>query len=100
MGQVLREGGNVKDAIKIHKMLLYRKKIENYEKIELYKNLALDYYDSKDYDLALNELESILKIEKNNEWALSTLVKVYREQKNWNRAGHFLEKYQKLTKKK
>ena len=45
LGQVLREGGKVAKAIKMHKNLLIRKNITNYELIELHKNLALDYYN-------------------------------------------------------
>ena len=52
LGQVLREGGNSKQALKIHKGLIHRKKLNNYDKIELHKNLALDYYQSEKYDLA------------------------------------------------
>ena len=42
LGQVLREGGNELQSIKIHKSLLIRKKMTSYELIELYKNLSLD----------------------------------------------------------
>ena len=37
LGQVVREGGNPKKALEIHKNLLLRNKLSNYDKIELYK---------------------------------------------------------------
>ena len=44
LGQVLREGGNSSQAIKIHRGLSHRRNLSHYEKVEMYKNLALDYY--------------------------------------------------------
>ena len=47
LGQVLREGGNPPQALKIHRGLLYRRDLTHYEQIELHKNLALDFFCSK-----------------------------------------------------
>jgi len=41
----------------------------------------------------------LLKIEKNNEWAISQLITFYREQQDWEKAGEYFAKYQKLTNK-
>ena len=46
LGQVLREGGNPVQALKIHRGLMHRRNLTHYEQIELHKNLALDYYSS------------------------------------------------------
>ena len=97
LGQVLREGGNPLQALKIHKGLLYRKKKHNYEKSELHKHLALDYYHSDNNIFAINELKAILKLDKSNEWALGYLVKIYREMQDWSQAGAYLAKYQNLN---
>ena len=97
LGQVLREGGNPVQALKIHKGLLYRKKLNPYDKLELHKNLALDYYHSQNLISSINELEEILKLNKNNEWAVGYLVKIYREKQDWLKAGDYLGKYQELT---
>ena len=40
LGQVVREGGNPKKALEIHKNLLHRKSLNNYDKIQLYKNIS------------------------------------------------------------
>ena len=99
LGQVLREGGNPVQALKIHRGLMYRRNLTHYEQIELHKNLALDYYSSGNLDAAIQELLSLLKIEKNNEWAVTQLTAFYREKQDWAKAGEYFEKYQKLTNK-
>ena len=96
LGQVLREGGNSLQALKIHRGLLYRKKMNHYDQLELHKNLALDYY-AIDSLSSINELEAILKLDKSNEWAIGHLVKIYRDIQDWPKAGEYLEQYQQLT---
>ena len=99
LGQVLREGGNPVQAIKIHRGLLHRRNLTHYEQIELHKNLALDSYSAGNVDTAIQELLSLLKIEKTNEWAMTQLTAFYREKQDWAKAGEYFEKYQKLTNK-
>ena len=99
LGQVLREGGNPVQALKIHRGLLHRRNLTHYEQIELHKNLALDSYSAGNVDTAIQELLSLLKIEKTNEWAMTQLTAFYREKQDWAKAGEYFEKYQKLTNK-
>ena len=99
LGQVLREGGNPVQALKIHRGLLHRRNLTHYEQIELHKNLALDSYSAGNVDTAIQELLSLLKIEKTNEWAVTQLTAFYREKQDWAKAGEYFEKYQKLTNK-
>ena len=99
LGQVLREGGNPVQALKIHRGLLHRRNLTHYEQIELHKNLALDSYSADNVNAAIQELLSLLKIEKTNEWAVTQLTAFYREKQDWAKAGKYFEKYQKLTKK-
>ncbi len=97
LGQVLREGGNPANALKIHKGLLHRRSLTHYEKVELHKNLAMDYYQAGKLKSAETELESLLKLEKNNEWAMSQLTTIYRKEQDWKKAGETFEKYGKMT---
>ena len=99
LGQVLRESGNPVQALKIHKGLLHRRNLTFYEKVELHKNLAMDFYKCGNVDAAIKELHELLKLEKNNEWAVSQLSTFYREKHEWDKAGEYLEKYQKQTNK-
>ncbi|MDP6570664.1 MAG: tetratricopeptide repeat protein [Candidatus Marinimicrobia bacterium] len=97
LGQVLREGGNHSNALKIHKGLLHRRKLTHYEQVELHKNLAMDYQQAGKIKLAVTELEALLKLEKNNEWAMSQLTSIYRKEQDWKKAGETFEKFVKMT---
>jgi len=97
LGQVLREGGNSKQALKVHKSLLHRKKLNQFDRLELYKNIVLDYYQLDNLTASIKELNTILKLDKSNEWAIGYLIKIYRKMQDWSNAFEYLEKYQKLT---
>ena len=99
LGQVLRESENPSRALKVHKTLYHRRNLTSYEKIDIHKNLALDYFQLGHVDIAISELHDLLKIEKNNEWALSQLSVFYRHKQDWENAGNYLEKFQKITNK-
>ena len=43
MGQIIRESKNPRQALKIHHGVSLRKDLSTYEKIELHKNISLDY---------------------------------------------------------
>ena len=93
LGQILREGGNVIKALKIHKSLMLRKKITTYEKIELHKNMALNYYELDNFDKSIFEAEKILNIEKDNEWAIYHLINLYKKNNDWMKATEYLKSY-------
>ena len=96
LGQVVREGNNPQQALKIHKSLTLRKKLSLYEKLELHKNLSLDYYALNDFDKSINESKSILNIDKQNEWALEHLIKIFRKSNDWSKATDYLIKLHKV----
>ena len=93
LGQILREGGNAIKALKIHKSLMLRKKITTYEKIELHKNMALNYYELDNFDKSIIEAEKILNIEKDNEWAIYHLINLYKKNNDWMKATEYLKSY-------
>ena len=99
LGQVVREGGNPDQALKIHRGLNLRKGFTHYEQVELYKNLSLDYYKRGNLGNAVEQSRNILKIEKSSEWALTYLVKYFREMNNWSEAGKYLKALQNVTQK-
>ena len=61
LGQVIRDGGQPEKALKIHKSLLVRKGLSKYLTIEIYKNLALDYYKCGELYKSIEELKKVLK---------------------------------------
>ena len=97
LGQVLRESNNPKQALKIHQRLLHRKKLNFHDKIDLHKNMVLDYFFDDNYLKAVKELEIIIKMDKLNEWAIGYLVKVHCKIQDWYNASHYLQKHQKIT---
>ena len=99
LGQVVREGGNPEQALKIHRGLNLRKGLTHYEQVELYKNLSLDHYKRSNLENAVEQSRNILKIDKSSEWALTHLVKYFREMNDWSQAGNYLEMLQKVTQK-
>jgi len=99
LGQVLREGGNVTRALKIHKNLLFRKDLSQYEKIELYKNLVFNFEKIKNNNESIKFCNKILEIDDKNEWALNYLIKLYRNQDDWKEAIDCLKLLFDLKKK-
>ena len=91
LGQVVRDGGNPENALKIHMSLNFRKNLTYYERIELYKNLALDYHKLNKLNHAIEQCERILKINKKNDWALSKLILFYQLNKDWLNSKKYLE---------
>ena len=98
LGQVIREGGNPTQALKIHKNLTIRTKITTFEKIELHKNLSLDYLALNNLDDAIAEAENILKLNRTSEWALSHLIDYFKKKEDWEKASEYLHQYQEVTK--
>ena len=97
LGQVLREIGKSDRALKVHKSLLIRKDLTNYERIELLKNISLDYKNLNKIDEAIQQSLDVLKLDKHNEWALSELVELYKLVDDWNSSKKYLQTYQKIT---
>jgi len=97
LGQVLREIGKPDRALKVHKSLLIRKDLTSYERIELLKNISLDYKNLNRVDDAIQQSLDVLKLDKHNEWALSELVDLYKLIDDWNSSKKYLQTYQKIT---
>ena len=96
MGQIVRESKNPKQALKIHTSVSLRQDLSKYERVELHKNISLDYYDLKDIVHAIDECLYILKIDKKNEWSILQLIKYFIESENWEDASKYLNKYNKI----
>ena len=91
LGQVIREGGNPENALKIHIQLNYRKNLSFYEKKELYKNIALDYFSLNKIDESIIYCKKILEIDIKNNWSLSKLIQLYQMKKDWFNSKKYLE---------
>lgn len=100
LGQVIREGGNAQNALKIHTQLIFRKNLSYYEKKELYKNLTLDYLTLNEIDQSILNCKKILAFDKKNSWALTKLIEMYQMKKDWSNSKKYLELKLKFSGKK
>ncbi len=96
LGQVMREGGAADRALQLHESLLPRTNLSTYEKVELYKNLAIDSFNLGRLDDAIRWSLGLLKIDKRNTWAHRHLVRFYRDSGEWDAVGKYLVQWQKL----
>ena len=93
LGQILREGADYKGALKVHKNLLLRDNIKNYDLILIYKNLSLDYYSLKHLEESISFCDKILEINKSSEWAVIQIIKLYKELDDWPNAIKYLKMF-------
>ncbi len=98
LGQVVREGGNPQKALEIHKNLMHRKGLNNYDKIELYKNISQDYFELKNIDKAIDNSKNILQIDNLNEWSISNIIELLKIKGDWEGAIDYLKNYFKVKK--
>tara|TARA_B100002051_G_scaffold84607_1_gene80807 strand:- start:106 stop:1311 length:1206 start_codon:yes stop_codon:yes gene_type:complete len=98
LGQVLRESGNATNALKIHKGLTIRQNLLFYDKLELYKNISLDYFDLGEMDKAIEQASKILKLDTKNSWAISQQIIYHIKLNNWEKATEYLETFQRVNK--
>lgn len=99
LGRVLRKGKSPERALQLHTSLLARPSLSTYERIELHKELALDYTDLKRYEETIEQAMAILKLDKRSSWALRQLVFAYRQLGDWEAVGKHLALWQKAVKK-
>tara|TARA_A100001011_G_scaffold400836_1_gene519608 strand:- start:8431 stop:9636 length:1206 start_codon:yes stop_codon:yes gene_type:complete len=98
LGQVLRESGNSTNALKIHKGLTIRQNLSSYDKLELYKNISLDYFDLGNTQKAIEQASKILKLDSKNSWAISKLITYHIKLNDWEKATEYLETFQRVNK--
>jgi len=84
LGNILRKTGKIKPAVKVHQALLYRQDINKLQKLEIMRNLVLDYIDLDEKGIALSVALNILDVEKKNLWALEKIWHLYRDLKKQN----------------
>ncbi|RMD89623.1 MAG: tetratricopeptide repeat protein [Calditrichaeota bacterium] len=96
IGDLLREKGDIQKAIKTHQFLTVRRGLSQKQQIEILKSLAQDYQSAKDYDRALEIIEQILDLDKNNLWAHELKLKIFEQMEAWNNAFREYKNIMKL----
>src|SRR5215210_844578 len=86
LGNLYREKGQVGRAIQEHQALLQRSDLRKLEHANVLLCLGLDYKRGGFVDRALEAFLEVLRLDPENEYALSNLEKLYEEQHQWREA--------------
>ena len=86
LGIILRENKKPSQALQVHKDLTLRGSLAPDVKVEILKQLYLDYIDLKEYDTAEAALRELVEIKPKNRWALIKLLETQKEQSKWDEA--------------
>ena len=96
MGDILRGEDNAQAAIKIHQSLTVRPNLSNEIKRDIHKSLALDFKQLGHITKAMGEAEMVLKMDRKNLWANEFLLKIFEQQREWDKAMQTTKAIQKL----
>jgi lipopolysaccharide assembly protein B len=83
LGNLYREKGQVGRAIQEHQNLLQRPDLRKLEHANVLLCLGLDYKRGGFVDRALEAFTEVLRLDPENQYALSNLEKLYEEQHQW-----------------
>ncbi len=97
IGDILRDGGHVEQAIKVHGDLVVRTNLNTAEQMLILRSLEADFEAKDHYDAALKILEKIYKLQKNDLWAREQELRIHETRKDWKKAE---EVYRLLAKQK
>ena len=96
LGNIVRDD-NPQQALKIHQTLTVRPNLDKYVRLEIFKSLAEDYERIGNFNKAKKEAESILKIDKQNKWAINFLLKMSEMVEDWDSATEKFIQLQKIN---
>ena len=86
LGNLYREKGQVGRAIQEHQALLQRPKLRKLEHANVLLCLGLDYKRGGFVDRAFEAFSDVLRLDPENQYALSNLEKLHEEQHQWAEA--------------
>ena len=96
LGNLYREKGQVGRAIQEHQSLLQRPSLRKLEQANVLLCLGLDYKSGGFVDRALEAFVDVIRLDPQNQYALTNLEKLYEEQHQW---GDAYATRQKLAKR-
>ena len=99
LGKMLRERGETKRAIRLHRDQTVRSGLSPGEKSELFENLARDYWSDGDTESALQWAQEYVKQDRKNPTAFRLLASLYEERAEWDDAFRCHEKRLRLEKR-
>ena len=96
LGDLLREEGNPKQAIKVHHSLTVRPGLSENLRMHIHKSLAQDYMTVHEPVQARKEAEMILNIDKKDVWATEFLLDLAEQNQDWGRAAQLVKALEKV----
>jgi len=100
LGDIYREYGKYPEALRVHQSLTIRVGLSNYQKLSIWKSLLLDYRMMEDWDNAIKQVEKILDLDKNSQWARKEILEIYKRKGDWDGAVDAAKGLQKQRKQK
>jgi lipopolysaccharide biosynthesis regulator YciM len=97
LGNLYREKGQVGRAIQEHQSLLQRPNLRKLEHANVLLCLGLDYRRGGFVDRAIEAFSEVLRLDPQNQYALSNLEKLYEEQHQWDEAYAARQKLASLS---
>lgn len=98
LGNIYRRRGQLEKAIKIHRDLLKRSDLKDYERILVLNALGTDYKIAGFLDRALKTFKDVLALNPKDIYALSMLVRLSEDRDEWDMAYEYAKMLFKLTK--
>lgn len=95
LGDIYRERGNQRQALKIHQTLTVRRSLYPGQKLDINYSLLQDYLALNDPEKALRYADKMLDIDKKNIKALHAKLDIHKQMNRWEDAGEILKSIQK-----
>jgi lipopolysaccharide biosynthesis regulator YciM len=96
-GDLLREMGDIKRAIKVHRELTIRQNLKPGVRLEILRSLVQDYQKAGMIKQAMQYADEILDKEKDNVWTLKRKLEFLEISEDWRKAFETAKKLQALT---
>ncbi len=100
LGSLLREKGQVVPAIKVHQSLTVRSDLKAVERVEVLKELALDYEKAGALRRAAEYADRILSMVSDHTWALGFRLRLAEKLQDWTTAFETAKKLNVVSGKK
>lgn len=86
IGDILRDAGHFERAAKVHRDLLVRSNLPSHQQVQILRGLAKDYEAAGKNELALQAVQRILAISRNDPWARELEMQLYEKLQQWSEA--------------
>lgn len=97
VGKLFRRRGEVDRAIRIHQNLIARPQLEKIYREQSFYELGQDYLSAGMIDRAEKIFLDLVSEKSHSARALKTLIDIYQQARDWNKAIEMAQKYQTVT---